>query len=126
MVLPGRSLHLLATHICWQSTAFCILQELPTKTSLCGGVAPAITHESADEKEQDKAARVLCPQVLQLEDNGNKSLNNAVMAGAPGLDIWDSMQHLLKDRWALLPLSFHDCHAPQITVSLQRTCALHG
>ena len=37
--------------------------------------------------------------VLQLEDNGNKSLNNAVMAGAPGLDIWSSMQHLLKDRW---------------------------
>lgn len=37
-------------------------------------------------------------QVLQLEDNGNKSLNNAVMAGAPGLDIWDNMQHLLKDR----------------------------
>ena len=36
--------------------------------------------------------------VLQLEDNGNKSLNNAVMAGAPGLDIWDNMQHLLKDR----------------------------
>lgn len=37
--------------------------------------------------------------VLQLEDNGNKSLNNAVMAGAPGLHIWDNMQHLLKDRW---------------------------
>ena len=37
--------------------------------------------------------------VLQLEDNGNKSLNNAVMAGAPGLAIWDNMQHLLKDRW---------------------------
>jgi len=36
--------------------------------------------------------------VLQLEDNGNKSLNNAVMAGAPGLDLWDNMQHLLKDR----------------------------
>lgn len=37
--------------------------------------------------------------VLQLEDNGNKSLNNAVMAGAPGLAIWDNMHHLLKDRW---------------------------
>ena len=56
---------------------------------------------------------MLCPQVLQLEDNGNKSLNNAVMAGAPGLDIWDSMQHLLKDRLALEAWLFIDCMPPK-------------
>ena len=38
--------------------------------------------------------------VLQLEDAGNKSLNNAVMAGAPGLGLWAAMQHLLAERCA--------------------------
>lgn len=38
--------------------------------------------------------------VLQLEDSGNKSLNNAVMAGAPGLEIWSIMHGLLRDRCA--------------------------
>jgi mannosyltransferase OCH1-like enzyme len=36
--------------------------------------------------------------VLQLEDSGNKSLNNAVMAGAPGLEIWTIMHELLQER----------------------------
>ncbi|CAL8464106.1 g3641 [Coccomyxa elongata] len=36
--------------------------------------------------------------VLQLEDSGNKSLNNAVMAGAPGLEIWAIMHGLLQQR----------------------------
>lgn len=38
--------------------------------------------------------------VLQLEDSGNKSLNNAVMAGAPGLEIWSIMHGLLQQRCA--------------------------
>ncbi len=39
--------------------------------------------------------------VLQLEDAGNKSLNNAVMAGTPGLGLWGAMQRLLAERCAL-------------------------
>lgn len=41
--------------------------------------------------------------VLQLEDSGNKSLNNAVMAGAPGLEIWAIMHGLLQQRCAPSP-----------------------
>lgn len=36
--------------------------------------------------------------VLQLEDGGNKSLNNAVMAGMPGHLLWAKMQVLMHER----------------------------
>ena len=38
--------------------------------------------------------------VLQLEDGGNKSLNNAVMAGMPGHPLWAKMQTLMHERCA--------------------------
>ena len=41
--------------------------------------------------------------VLQLEDGGNKSLNNAVMAGVPGHELWAKMQGLLHERRARAP-----------------------
>lgn len=41
--------------------------------------------------------------VLQLEDGGNKSLNNAVMAGVPGHALWAKMQGLLHERCARSP-----------------------
>ena len=43
--------------------------------------------------------------VLQLEDGGNKSLNNAVMAGMPGHPLWAKMQVLMHERCARRPLA---------------------
>ena len=41
--------------------------------------------------------------VLQLEDGGNKSLNNAVMAGMPGHPLWAKMQVLMHERCVSRP-----------------------
>lgn len=37
--------------------------------------------------------------VLQMEDEGPKSLNNAVMASAPGHPLWLTMAHMLAERY---------------------------
>lgn len=64
--------------------------------------------------------------VLQLEDSGNKSLNNAVMAGAPGLEIWAIMQSLLQQRCAPIQPLAKDANAALDKYSslLQRTLLL--
>jgi len=49
--------------------------------------------------------------VLQLEDGGNKSLNNAVMAGVPGHELWAKMQGLLHERRARAPAGSLASHA---------------
>lgn len=36
--------------------------------------------------------------VLQMEDEGPKSLNNAIMASAPGHPLWLTMAHMLAER----------------------------
>jgi inositol phosphorylceramide mannosyltransferase catalytic subunit len=39
--------------------------------------------------------------VLQMEDEGSKSLNNAVMASAPGHPLWLTMAHMLMERYVI-------------------------
>jgi mannosyltransferase OCH1-like enzyme len=60
--------------------------------------------------------------VLQMEDENPKSLNNAVMASAPGHPLWLTMAHLLEERCAstppLHPLWFTMAHL------LQESCGV--
>ncbi|KAK9846595.1 hypothetical protein WJX81_007358 [Elliptochloris bilobata] len=51
--------------------------------------------------------------VLQLEDGGNKSLNNAVMAGVPGHALWAKMQVLMHERAPFLLEKHNTTRSPE-------------